>query len=203
MNLNMSHHHSDSPRGGSRRGLFKKKLRVTTILENPYVMLKKNHHKFTGNDRFEGYCVQMLAEIGKIVNFTYEINLVKDGKYGAQDRETGVWSGMVGELIRKEADLAVAPLTITFVREHIIDFTKPLMNLGISILFKRPERNTPGLFSFLAPLSIQVWVYMLFAYIAISFMLFVLARFSPYEWYNPHLCNPDIDTVWRRNIDTT
>ena len=40
-----------------------------------------------------------------------------------------------------------------------------------------------------------VWVYMLFAYIAISFMLFVLARFSPYEWYNPHLCNPEIDTV--------
>ena len=47
----------------------------------------------------------MLEEISKIVNFTYEINLVKDGKYGAQDKETGVWSGMVGELIRKEADL--------------------------------------------------------------------------------------------------
>ena len=47
----------------------------------------------------------MLEEIAKIVNFTYEINLVKDGKYGAQDKETGVWSGMVGELIRKEADL--------------------------------------------------------------------------------------------------
>ena len=47
----------------------------------------------------------MLAEIAKIVNFTYEINQVKDGKYGAQDKETGVWSGMVGELIRKEADL--------------------------------------------------------------------------------------------------
>ena len=42
---------------------------------------------------------------------------------------------------------------------------------------------------------LSVWVYMLFAYIAISFMLFVLARFSPYEWYNPHLCNPEIDTV--------
>ena len=60
---------------------------------------------YTGNDQYEGYCVEMLEEISKIVNFTYEINLVKDGKYGAQDKETGVWSGMVGELIRKEADL--------------------------------------------------------------------------------------------------
>ena len=47
----------------------------------------------------------MLEHIARIVNFTYEIHLVKDGKYGAQDKETGVWSGMVGELIRKEADL--------------------------------------------------------------------------------------------------
>jgi len=22
-------------------------------------------------------------------------------------------------------------------------------------------------------------------------MMYVLARFSPYEWYNPHPCNPD------------
>ena len=59
----------------------------------------------TGNARFEGYCVEMLEEIAKIVNFTYEIHIVKDQKYGAQDKETGVWSGMVGELFRKEADL--------------------------------------------------------------------------------------------------
>ena len=33
---------------GPRRGLFNKKLRVTTILENPYVMRKKDHHLYTG-----------------------------------------------------------------------------------------------------------------------------------------------------------
>jgi len=26
-------------------------------------------------------------------------------------------------------------------------------------------------------------------------MLFVLARFSPYEWRNPHPCSPDRDIV--------
>jgi len=25
----------------------------------------------------------------------------------------------------------------------------------------------------------------------VSLMMYVLARFSPYEWYNPHPCNPD------------
>jgi len=39
----------------------------------------------------------------------------------------------------QKADLAVASLTINYLREQVIDFTKPFMNLGISILFKRPS----------------------------------------------------------------
>ncbi|VEL10091.1 unnamed protein product [Protopolystoma xenopodis] len=33
------------------------------------------------------------------------------------------------------------------------------------------------------------------AYIMVSFVLFVIARFSPYEWYNPHPCNVDSNLV--------
>ena len=95
----------------------------------------------------------------------------------------------------QKADLAVAPLTISYSRELVIDFTKPFMNLGISILFKRPEKKNPSLFSFLSPLSFDIWIYMMAAYLVVSFMLFVLARFSPYEWYNPHPCNPESDVV--------
>lgn len=48
----------------------------------------------------------------------------------------------------------------------------------------------------MAPLYLlQVWVYMIAAYLCVSFMLFVIARFSPYEWCNPHPCNPDTDEV--------
>ena len=73
----------------------------------------------------------------------------------------------------------------------MIDFTKPFMNLGISILFKRPREESPGLFSFLNPLAIEIWIYVIAAYFVVSLIMFVLARFSPYEWYNPHPCNPD------------
>ncbi len=69
------------------------------------------------------------------------------------------------------------------------------MHLGISILFKKPEKKDPSLFTFLSPLSLDVWVYMLAAYVGVSLMLWILARFSPYEWYNPHPCNPDTDVV--------
>ncbi len=95
----------------------------------------------------------------------------------------------------QRADLAVASLTINYLREQVIDFTKPFMNLGISILFQRPKPESPGLFSFLNPLAIEIWVYVIVAYFVVSILMFVLARFSPYEWYNPHPCNPEMDEV--------
>ena len=69
------------------------------------------------------------------------------------------------------------------------------MNLGISILYRRPDKKDPELFSFLSPLSPYVWCYMVVAYLLVSFMLFTLARFTPYEWYNPYPCKPDSDIV--------
>lgn len=58
----------------------------------------------------------------------------------------------------QEADIAIAPLTITAERERVIDFTKPFMSLGISIMIKKPVKQTPGVFSFLNPLSQEIWV---------------------------------------------
>jgi len=65
---------------------------------------------------------------------------------------------MVGELIRKEADIAISAMTITAERERVIDFSKPFMTLGISIMIKKPVKQTPGVFSFLNPLSQEIWV---------------------------------------------
>uniref|UniRef100_A0A673CDU9 Glutamate receptor n=1 Tax=Sphaeramia orbicularis TaxID=375764 RepID=A0A673CDU9_9TELE len=162
--------------------------------ENPYVMYKKSDKPLYGNDRFEGYCLDLLKELSNILGFSYEVKLVSDGKYGAQN-DKGEWNGMVRELIDHVADLAVAPLTITYVREKVIDFSKPFMTLGISILYHKPNGTNPGVFSFLNPLSPDIWMYVLLACLGVSCVLFVIARFTPYEWYNPHPCNPDSDVV--------
>ncbi|KAM9105251.1 glutamate receptor 1 isoform 4-T4 [Megaptera novaeangliae] len=86
--------------------------------------------------------------------------------------------------IRKRADVAVAPLTITLVREEVIDFSKPFMSLGISIMIKKPQKSKPGVFSFLDPLAYEIWMCIVFAYIGVSVVLFLVSRFSPYEWHS-------------------
>nr|KAF6409975.1 glutamate ionotropic receptor kainate type subunit 5 [Rousettus aegyptiacus] len=62
------------------------------------------------------------------------------------------------------------------------------MTLGISILYRVHMGRKPGYFSFLDPFSPAVWLFMLLAYLAVSCVLFLAARLSPYEWYNPHPC---------------
>lgn len=79
-------------------------------------------------------------------------------------------------LLSQVADLAVAPLTITYVREKVIDFSKPFMTLGISILYRKPNGTNPGVFSFLNPLSPDIWMYVLLACTGVSCVLFVIAR---------------------------
>lgn len=51
-----------------------------------------------GNERFKGYCVDLLEKIAEKVGFNYSIHVVADGKYGAPDDE-GNWNGMIRELI--------------------------------------------------------------------------------------------------------
>nr|XP_021324449.1 glutamate receptor, ionotropic, AMPA 4b isoform X4 [Danio rerio] len=164
-------------------GMENRTVIVTTIMEGPYVMLKKNWEMYEGNEQYEGYCVDLASEIAKHIGFKYKISIVPDGKYGARDPETKIWNGMVGELVYGKAEIAVAPLTITLVREEVIDFSKPFMSLGISIMIKKPQKSKPGVFSFLDPLAYEIWMCIVFAYIGVSVVLFLVSRFSPYEWH--------------------
>ncbi|VDP66918.1 unnamed protein product [Schistosoma curassoni] len=93
-----------------------------------------------------------------------------------------------------EADMAVAGFTITYEREKLVDFSTPWMTLGGSILFTRPKSQKPSLFSFLQPLSPQVWLYVGFTYLAVCLCLFVAARLSPHEWTATHPCEEGGDT---------
>jgi hypothetical protein len=67
-------------------------------------------------------------------------------------------------------------------RERVIDFSKPFMQLGISIMIKKPEKQKPGVFSFMDPLSYKIWVCIILSYLAVSIVLFLVSRFSSKEW---------------------
>ena len=73
----------------------------------PFTQLKVSDEPLEGNDRFEGYCIDLLKEMKGYmeknmgVEFKYIIHQVYDGRYGSQKKDSpdGGWDGMVGELM--------------------------------------------------------------------------------------------------------
>ncbi|XP_037081806.1 glutamate receptor ionotropic, kainate 2-like isoform X1 [Pollicipes pollicipes] len=168
---------------------------VTTVMKKPYTMLKPSSTLRRGNDRFEGICVDLMDKLAEAHNFNYTLIVNRAGTAGKPDPVTGRWNGMIGDLLENRAHLAVADLTITGSRGKAINFTTQWMSLGISLVYTKPMKQPPSLFSFLSPFSLEVWAYMGMAMFGVSFLMFVLARFSPFEWSAPHPCHTDQSTL--------
>lgn len=62
-------------------------------------MLKLDTQPLSGNEQFEGFTVDLLDELSKILGFKYKIRLVADGSYGSLNKQTGEWNGMIREVI--------------------------------------------------------------------------------------------------------
>jgi hypothetical protein len=56
------------------------------------------------------------------LNFTVNVGLSVDGKWGAPEKDGSTWNGIVGMLINNEADIETGGLTRTFQRAEVIDF---------------------------------------------------------------------------------
>ncbi|XP_058444434.1 glutamate receptor ionotropic, kainate 2 [Malaya genurostris] len=175
---------------------------VASRIGAPFLMMKEKQEGeiFEGNNQFEGYSIDLIEGIAQILGFQYRMVLVPDGKYGSYNKVTKKWDGLVKYLLDRKADLAICDLTITYERRTAVDFTMPFMTLGISILYAKPVPQPKDLFSFLSPLSLDVWIYMATAYLGVSVLLFVLSRMAPADWENPHPCKQDdveeVENIW-------
>ncbi|MEQ2198259.1 Glutamate receptor ionotropic, NMDA 2B, partial [Xenoophorus captivus] len=83
----------------------------------------------------KGFCIDILKKIAKTVKFTYDLYLVTNGKHGK--KVNGTWNGMVGEVVLKNAHMAVGSLTINEERSEVIDFSVPFIETGISVMVSR------------------------------------------------------------------
>jgi len=83
--------------------------------------------------------MDLLEELASKLQCKFSIKMVADDKYGTYDPATGKWAGMIGEVVSGAADMAVADMSITAMREEAVDFSVPFMHLGITALYKKPR----------------------------------------------------------------
>lgn len=143
----------------------------------------------------KGYCMDLLKELSKKINFTYSLALSPDGQFGnyiIRNTSTGngkkEWTGLIGELVGERADMIVAPLTINPERAEFIEFSKPFKYQGITILERKPSRSST-LVSFLQPFSNTLWILVMVSVHVVALVLYLLDRFSPFGRFK--LANTD------------
>jgi glutamate receptor, ionotropic, invertebrate len=68
----------------------------------------KDGEYFEGNARYEGYSLDLIDGISKILGFKYIFELVPDKAYGSYNKETKQWNGLIRQLLdRVSAENAI------------------------------------------------------------------------------------------------
>ena len=99
------------------------------------LVVPKNNETLIGNQKFEGFCIDLLEKIAKLCNFTYEIREVNDGQHGSFSFITNKWNGIVGEIIEKvkffKNRILKLSLRVFFFRKVAINFQLFQFNICI------------------------------------------------------------------------
>lgn len=72
---------------------------IVFIQSQPYGMHKDSQNTLEGNDRYEGFGIELIHELSLILGFNYTFVLQEDNKYGSKQPD-GSWNGMLGKIIR-------------------------------------------------------------------------------------------------------
>lgn len=186
------------PEPGYEMKKVKRFFRVGVVLAEPWAFVENSLNSSSIqslNDSLDdkgltGYCIELLRELSKKMDFDYEIRPSSKNQYGHR-LENGSWTGLVGDLISGEIDISVATLTMTTEREEVIDFVSPYFDQsGISILLRKeePEQN---FFKFMKVLKEEVWLGILCAVIVVAILIWILDRFSPFSYHNNKEAYPE------------
>ncbi|XP_067655114.1 glutamate receptor 2-like [Haliotis asinina] len=189
--LNMTQVDDDEDEDSTQSGIFPELVKVVVVVEEPFVMLKSPNSSMNneGNDRYEGFTIDLLKELKKDLKFNYEIYVSPKNAYGVKNMTSGTWDGMVGEIIAKNATLAMGAISITSQRETDIDFSQGIISTGINILIYKPQEEY-NIFQFLFPFSLYLWLAIIGASIFVSFVLFLL------DYTNPERKFTAKETLW-------
>ena len=169
-------------------------LRVSVLVNDPYVTINKNSAQNNSDETCSyigwscvgvdgthsccaGYCIDLLKILMRELGFSVIIHLVKDGKYGALNHTTGKWSGLIGEVVEDETDIALVDLTINEQRSEVVDFTYPFMDAGMGVLVKVARRDKNDWTGFLDPFATTLWIALIICINAAVLVVWLLERY--------------------------
>lgn len=82
----------------------------------------------------------------------------------------------------QNADMSIAPMTISSDRQTVLDFTQPYMTFGLAFMMRVQEVNV-NYFRFLLPFSGSLWITICVLVMVMGFLVWICSLFSPWGYY--------------------
>ncbi|XP_033760424.1 glutamate receptor-like [Pecten maximus] len=153
-------------------GFNRRKFAVSTLEWAPFVIAFPNN-------TYSGLCFDLLDHMATSLNFTFVVDVPPDGQWGVIN-SNGTWTGMVGQLARREIDIVAAPLSTQAKREEVMDFTYSFYIDYTTILMKKKDPNLTKWRTLIDPFSEELLLCVCISLPVVSLLLFLFERFSPF-----------------------
>ncbi|XP_067681602.1 glutamate receptor-like [Haliotis asinina] len=125
---------------------------------------------------YSGMCIDLLHSMVDAINFTYTIEEVEDGEWGAI--VNGSWTGLVRQLKDREIDIALADIGIHASRDVVMDYVYPSYKTEvIDILYRIHNESELSLKQLTTPLQ-PVALLSIALCLGIVTVLFVLVEYA-------------------------
>ncbi|XP_071181832.1 glutamate receptor ionotropic, kainate 3-like [Mytilus edulis] len=139
-----------------------KNFTVITRLDPPFV--QRGH-----GGKYEGFCVDILEEVSRIMNFEFSIKLADNG--------VSDWDKIINQIVKGDGDIIIGSLDVKSSREEQISFSTTIMDSTVSILLQKPPA-TPTFFQFLGPFTTQLWFTILGVFFVVGGALYLMGRYD-------------------------
>ncbi|XP_059350795.1 glutamate receptor ionotropic, delta-2-like [Daphnia carinata] len=150
-------------------GLKGKHMQIVTGQFAPVTILTRNSSGHVVD--YSGLLFHHLRFLSQKLKFTYNIFIVAENTNGI--KVNGTWNGIIGTLLRQEADIGLAPVAISLQRYEALDFRGRIGGDWTGILVRYP----PPFVSFTSTLDLfskDVWIGFLVSAVVVAGIFIVL-----------------------------
>ncbi|XP_042869522.1 glutamate receptor ionotropic, kainate 5-like [Penaeus japonicus] len=132
-----------------------------------------------GSVNITGIYGELWDALKETLNFTARCERSPDGTWGTL--RDGAWTGMLGQLIKGEGDVALAPLDRTYPRSQVVSFVFDLSREWYVLVIQRPKGSSSMWDNYLREFTPSSWAVVGAFLLVTSLCLVGVTRLSPRE----------------------
>ncbi|KAG8176302.1 hypothetical protein JTE90_010021 [Oedothorax gibbosus] len=121
-----------------------------------YTHIFEFHNDTLGHVTINGVEAQLLKILSRALGFTFNLVTPEDGHW-ASVRSNGQWNGLIGEIEKGRADMAIGMTWIKEDRQEVADFSVPYYFDDVTFSTRLPDL-LPKTHIYVLPFDIPTWV---------------------------------------------